>query len=318
MISVIVPIYNTEKYLDKCLTSLVNQSLKDIEIICVNDGSSDNSQKIVDKYVKKYPGKVKSFIKKNGGLSDARNFGIEKSRGEYIGFVDSDDFVELDMFEKMYEFGIKKSLDIVVCDTIMDYPNHTEILKTNLHYSEDDIKNYLISYPMACIRLIKKSLFTDNYFFTKDILYEDLCLMPTFVNKTNKIGFLEEPLYHYVQRSNSIMNQSSFNKRFLEIEDVLNKVYNSFENNNNLKKYSTEIEYLYITHLLRSASLRFLNFKDGIKPLASLIDNTIKRYPDWKNNVYYKKSSLKLRIICTLAAKKKFRLLKIIMKVRKS
>ena len=92
-VSVIVPVYNVEKYLDKCLDSLVNQTLKDIEIIVVNDGTKDKSQKIIDKYVKDYPKLVKSYIKENGGLSSARNYGLKYAQGEYVGFVDSDDYV---------------------------------------------------------------------------------------------------------------------------------------------------------------------------------------------------------------------------------
>ena len=102
-VSVIVPVYNVEKYLTQCLDSLVNQTLKDIEIIIVNDESPDNSQAIIDKYAKRYPKIIKAYKKKNGGLSDARNYGIERATGDYIGFVDSDDFVELDMYEDLYK-----------------------------------------------------------------------------------------------------------------------------------------------------------------------------------------------------------------------
>ncbi|MEI3251451.1 MAG: glycosyltransferase family A protein [Candidatus Gastranaerophilaceae bacterium] len=93
-VSIIVPVYGVEKYIDKCLDSLVKQSLKEIEIIVVNDGSQDNSQKIIDKYVKRYPDKIKSYIKENGGQGSARNYGLEKANGEYIGYVDSDDFIK--------------------------------------------------------------------------------------------------------------------------------------------------------------------------------------------------------------------------------
>ena len=101
-VSVVVPVYNVEKYLDKCLNSLVYQTLDDIEIIVVNDSSPDNSQDIIDKYRKAYPNKIKSFIKENGGVGDARNYVVSKCLGEYIGFVDGDDYVNLDMYEEMY------------------------------------------------------------------------------------------------------------------------------------------------------------------------------------------------------------------------
>lgn len=317
MISVIVPIYNTEKYLDKCLKSLIEQTIKDIEIICVNDGTTDNSQLIVDKYVKKYPQIIKSYIKENGGLSDARNYGIKKAKGKYIGFVDSDDWVEKNMFEDMLKYAESNNLDIVVCDTIMEYSDHSEILKSNLHYSNDDIRNYIIAYPMACTRIIKKELLTNEYLFTKGIFYEDLCLTPTFVNKTNKIGFLEKPLYHYLQRDSSIMNQKEFNPKLLDIEVVLNNVSNSFTKNKNIEKYFQEIEFLYITHLLRSTTIRFLSYKNSEEELTKLIQKMKEKFPDWNKNIYFKQTSFKLKLICWLAYHKKYGIIKLILKVRK-
>ncbi len=311
-VSVIVPVYNVEKYLEKCLESLVNQTLEDIEIIVVNDGTKDNSQKIIDKYTKKYPKKVKGYIKENGGLSSARNYGIKQARGEYIAFVDSDDYVEIDMFEKMYNKAINNEYDVVVCDTIeVDENNGNKVYKkSNLNYSNKEIKNYLISPPMACTRLYKKFIF-DELSFEEGIFYEDLNLTPSIVLKTNKIGFIEEGLYYYLQRSGSIMKQKQFNNKLLDIFKVLQKNYNLLNN-----KYPKEIEYLYITHLLRTASMRFLNYSDS-KIYLQKINNEIKtKFPNWKNNKYYKKSSSKLKLICNLAYYKQYFLLKILTKLR--
>ena len=107
-VSVVVPVYNVERYLERCLDSLVYQTLKDIEIIVVNDGSTDKSEVIIQKYAKSYPKKVFAFNKPNGGLSDARNYGIGKCHSDYIGFVDSDDYVDLDMFENLYNKAISR------------------------------------------------------------------------------------------------------------------------------------------------------------------------------------------------------------------
>ena len=115
-VSVIVPVYNVEKYLAKCLDSLVIQTLEDIEIIVVNDGTKDNSQLIINQYVKNYPDKVFSYIKKNGGLGDARNYGLQYANAEYIGFVDSDDYVSPHMYEKLYKKAISDNSDLVLCD----------------------------------------------------------------------------------------------------------------------------------------------------------------------------------------------------------
>ncbi len=308
-VSVIVPVYNVEKYIKKCLDSLVNQTLDGVEIIVVNDGSPDNSQMIIDEYVKKYKN-IKSYVKENGGLSDARNYGIKKATGEYISFVDSDDYIRNDMLEIMYNYAIKEDLDVVVCDSINVYDNGSEILiKSNNNYSDNDVRNYIISPPMACTRLFKKTIF-DKIQFKKNIYYEDLEMTPKVVNITDKIGFVSEGLYYYVQRDGSIMKQNVFNKKLLNIFDVLKSNKDLLED-----KFPEEIEYMYITHLLRTASLRFLNYDNG-KEYIYKIHNIMKEYfPKWKNNVYYKKSSFKLKLICILAYNKNILLLKLIKKV---
>ena len=133
-VSVIVPVYNTQKYLDKCLKSLSKQTLKDIEVIVVNDGSPDNSKKIISKYTNKYPN-FKCYIKENGGQASARNLGLKKAKGEYIGFVDSDDYVELDMFEKLYYKAKQGNFDVVSCDiNYISYNNYLFFLANYIYF----------------------------------------------------------------------------------------------------------------------------------------------------------------------------------------
>ena len=115
-ISLIVPVYNVENYLEKCLNSLVNQTLQEIEILVINDGSTDNSQKIIEVFQNKFPQKIKAFTKENGGLSDARNFGIDRATGEFLAFVDSDDYVSVTMMEEMYGLAKKHEAEIVICN----------------------------------------------------------------------------------------------------------------------------------------------------------------------------------------------------------
>ena len=124
-VSVIVPVYNVEKYLAQCLDSLVNQTLDALQVIVVNDGSPDNSQEIIDRYVALFPNKVFGYIKKNGGLGDARNYGVQFADGEYIAFVDSDDWVDEKMFEQMYNFAIKGKHQIVISDMYCIYDGWT-------------------------------------------------------------------------------------------------------------------------------------------------------------------------------------------------
>ena len=122
-VSVIIPVYNVEKYISRCLESLANQTLKDLEILIVNDGSTDNSRSIIEKYLKKHSLRIKYFEKQNGGLSSARNYGLKYATGEYIAFLDSDDYVEKDMYEDMYKIAKKDDADMVECDFLWEWEN---------------------------------------------------------------------------------------------------------------------------------------------------------------------------------------------------
>lgn len=313
-VSVIVPVYNVEDCVDRCLDSLVNQTLKEIEIIVVNDGSTDNSQKHIEFYADKYSN-VHVYQKDNGGLSDARNFGLRYARGEFISFVDSDDYIELDTFEKMYLKAKNEDLELVVCDTVMQYPDHSYVLRSNMHYTDDVVKAYIFSSPMACTRLVKKTVM-DKFTFQKGTLYEDLNLTPTYIVETNRIGFLEEPLYHYVQRNNSIMNQTVFSDRLLDIFSVLEHVTDVYKKANIYEKYFEEIEYLYVIHLLRSATLRFLQYAKSNQYLEKINEIMRVNFPNWKKNTYFKKSAIKFKIVCYLAYSRQYKLLKILSNVK--
>ena len=127
--SIVIPVYNVEKYLKNCLDSCLNQDIphSDYEIIVVNDGSPDNSQMIIDKYKKEYSNVIKAFKKKNEGLSEARNFGLKKATGDYIAFIDSDDYVETNMISEMIKCARKNNSDIVVCDIFDEYEDKIDV-----------------------------------------------------------------------------------------------------------------------------------------------------------------------------------------------
>lgn len=308
-VSVIVPVYQTELYLKKCLDSLVNQTLHEMEILVINDGSNDNSQKIIDEYAERYP-KIQSYIKENGGLSDARNYGINHAKGEYIAFVDSDDYVEPNMMSCMVEQAINEQLDVVVCDTFMDYSDYSYVLKADLGYTNNPIGSYIMCYPNAPARLIKKTIM-EKLQFKQGIWYEDLQLMPTLPLYTSHIGFSHRALYHYVQRENSIMNQKAFKEKYNDIFTVLDDVYSAYQTAGLLPKYEKEIEYLFIIQLQRSAVLRFCNIEhNDAKKCLNRIDKMMEqRFPAWRQNPYLKQSSWKFKLICLLGSLHCYRLL---------
>ncbi len=232
-VSVIVPVYNVEEYLEKCLNSLVRQTLKEIEIIVVNDGSKDNSQQIIDEFTQKFPTKITSYIKENGGLSDARNFGIDRANGDFIGFVDSDDYVTPTMFEEMYELAEKHHAEMVICNIqkVDENGKITQKLTQIPHLPEKiNLKEHLsvfsdLSY-FACNKLFKKALFAEKR-FKKGIHFEDIQLIPQLLLECETIAQTQNYHYQYLERSDSITKTHT--ERGLDMLRAVNDVAIFFE-----------------------------------------------------------------------------------------
>ncbi|KAA0127973.1 glycosyltransferase family 2 protein [Chryseobacterium sp. SN22] len=209
-ISVIVPVYNVEKYLPKCLESLISQTYQDIEILVVNDGSTDDSENIIQEYAQKYPEKIKPFAKENGGLSDARNFGIDRAAGDYIGFVDSDDYVNPAMFEEMVGLAEKHQAKMVICN-IQKVDEHGKITQKltqipNMPEKIDLEKNLSIFSDLsyfACNKLFKKELFREKR-FKKQAHFEDIQLIPQLLLECKTIAQTQNFHYQYLERTDSI------------------------------------------------------------------------------------------------------------------
>lgn len=218
-ISIIVPVYNMELYLEECLNSLVNQTKKEIEIIVVDDGSTDKSREIIDRFVYNYPEKVRAFTIPNGGLGEARNFGISKAKGRFLGFIDSDDAVKVEMFDWMYKEAIAKNADCVLCDYIATWESGKAEYVPSLpmqSYDRFDIIKYSAKYGVvnACTKLIAAELF-DYIKFPKGF-YEDLATIPIILSYAKNIAYLREGMYYYRQRSGSITSIKSNDKRLFD------------------------------------------------------------------------------------------------------
>lgn len=314
-VSIIVPVYNMEKFLEKCLQSLVKQGLEDIEILAINDGSTDNSQNIINEYTKKYSN-IKSFIKENGGQSDARNYGLAKASGEYIAFIDSDDWVENDYMEMMYNNAKLNDSDIVICDFENIYENGIKKVKKEIDNGILDIqKAYMIAMPGFCNKLFKRSFLESiNFKFYNGIFYEDLAIYPVVAARTNKISYVAKDLYKYRIRNGSTMNQQKNTKRLLDIFTAFSYMEEGMKSIENREKFDLELEYIYIKHLLHAASLRFIQYEHQEENLKKITNIIKEKYPNWKYNIYYKKENWKYKLICYLLYNNKFNLVKKLIK----
>ncbi len=283
-VSVIVPFYNVEKYIEKCLETLVNQTLDDIEIILVNDGSKDKTVDIVKKYKEMYSNKIVYLEKENGGLSDARNYAIPYARGEYIAFLDSDDYVETNMYKEMYEIAQKENSDMVECNFIWEYPNKARIdIGTTYNNKHEMIEKIRV---VAWNKLIKREILEKSKVqFPKGYRYEDVEFTYKLIPFLEKVSFCKTPMVHYVQREGSISNVQ--NKRNAEIFDVMEHVIDYYKENNLYEEYYQELEYLYARYAFCSSFLRIVKIKDKEirKQLLDMTwNNVYEKFPNWKKN----------------------------------
>lgn len=321
-VSVIIPVYNVEKYIKKCLDSLVNQTLSDIEIIVVNDGTPDNSQIIIDEYVKNYPDKVISIVKENGGQGSARNIGLGKATGEYIGYVDSDDYVELNMYEELYDKAKENDSDIIICGNNIVYENnYKKISEINYDNKYNNFENAFFGKMAVWNKLYKKEiLINNNIKFKEKVWYEDFAFtLKTLVN-AKTIAFLDKSLYNYLWREGSTMNNNNV-KRNLEILDAFDDIRNYLISNDLLNNYNSYLEFNAINHIYISTIVRVINANVSNDLKKEVIDKLLEymnsNFKDFKNNKYIKTLSRNRKIIYYLIKLRLYKLVNIIFKIKK-
>lgn len=283
-VSIIVPIYNVEKYLERCINSLIGQTLDDIQIILVNDGSTDSSGKIAKEYAIKHQDKIMYLEKENGGLSDARNYGLPYATGEYIAFLDSDDYIDKEAYKAMYDKAKQENADYLECDFIWEYTNK---LKEDKRVDYKNKKEMLAFVRVvAWNKLIKREVIEKNKLeFPKGLRYEDVEFTYKLIPHLNKVSYIDKCFIHYTQRENSIANVQ--NARTSEIFTILDNVISYYKENEFYKEYEDELEYNYARYLLCSSLKRICKIQDK-ETRTRLINETWNKlnseFPNWKKN----------------------------------
>ena len=310
-ISVIVPFYNSEKYLKRCLDSLVRQTFKDIEIIMVNDGSTDNGLNVVKSYMSDE--RIRLIEKENGGQASARNLGLYEATGEYIIFIDSDDYVELNLCEKLYD-TILKGFDIVVSDYYIVAGNEKKYNKiSSCLEGEISLKDYLLTAVCPWNKIYKKSFLIDNHFkFPEGIIYEDYASIPTLVNYNPKVYYVPEAFVNYIHTEVSTMRSDEYKEKYENIFIATNFLYEHLCNS----EYQDELEYLISNHFLYLGSLNFYRFNkyEQLNKIANFMKD---KFPKWSKNKYVKKMDFKARVLMNLFYQRKYNVIKFIQKIKR-
>lgn len=227
LISIIVAVYNAKWYLEKCVNSLINQTYRNLEIILVDDVSTDNSGEICDDFQKKDE-RIKVIHKENGGHADARNAGIKASKGNYIFFVDNDDYIDSDLIECLYKRAKQCNAEIVACGYIKEtyYSNKIEYAKENYIADSEEMIRRMLQYDDVSLalwdKLYKRELFEDIE-LPKDIVYDEVSSLYRLFDRAKIIAHIDKAGYHYVQRAGSILHKK-FNKEKLCIIDLSEKI----------------------------------------------------------------------------------------------
>ncbi len=243
LISIIIPVYKVEKYLEKCIESVLKQTYTNLQIILVDDGSPDNCGKICDEYAKK-DSRIEVIHKANGGLSDARNVGISKAKGRYIGFVDSDDYIKEDMYEILLNLIKKYDADVSICN-LYDVIDGNECIRNKENgireYSRIDIlKEILLDKNIqsyAWNKLYKKELF-DEIKYPIGKKYEDIGTTFYLFEKCNKIVVTSEPEYYYLKRADSLVNNVTESTILDYTEIIIQRYLYIKQNIKELRKYN--------------------------------------------------------------------------------
>ncbi len=292
LISIVVPVYNVEKYLKKCIDSIINQTYKNLEIILVDDGSPDNCGKICDDYAE-IDNRIKVIHKKNGGLSDARNVGIKNSLGKYISFVDSDDYIKSNMIEELYK-AIKEGSQISICNRLeyfesmnppkskKSFVNDNEFLIMDKKEGIAELCSFRLFDMSVWAKLYKKNLF-DTIEFPIGKLSEDYYIMYKLFDKCQKISYINKPLYIYNQRQGSISKNKKINYDYkIAAEEQMNYIEQKYPD---LKEYvrtayalsNMTIFNWYITNRKKVPSLtEYKELKSNVKNNIQYITNNKK------------------------------------------
>lgn len=304
LVSVVVPVYNTEKYLRRCMDALLSQTIEqqNFEIIAVNDGSTDSSPEILKEYSDRYPGVVRIFNKNNGGQASARNLGIQKAVGRYIGFADSDDYVDKTLFQKMYEKAVEADADLTECHyhSMLEQnttdenglPTYREIGTRGTIGDKKEVRELFLNPQVSpWNKLYRREILTENgILFPEGMIYEDTAFYIKTLPFIKKHAYVDEKLVYYCVRQNSTMT-GNLGKRVGDIFKVFDDIIEFFLRKGLFSKYKDELEYFCVKTAFCS-NLSRIGRVDSYFMRKELYNKTFsfvtKHFPYYRKNKYFK------------------------------
>lgn len=300
-LTVIIPVYNVENYLGKCLDSVIYPELDDYEIILVNDGSTDASGSICADYAARYPALIRVITTENGGIGRARDVGIDAAAGEYLLFLDSDDYLSHNAVPEMMEL-LDCGFDMCFFDIrsvnedgrLLKYMNGCAI---EGEFTLESYPELLFEMPSAWNKLYRRTLFTENgIYYPGRVWYEDMYITPLLYTKAGKMLSVHRPWHNYLRREGSITNNKN-TQRNLEIIPAVNAMLDAYRAAGLFEKYRAQLEYAAFYNQVLTSCTR-VNLADWRSDVPDkLYADFLTKFPDYRENRYIKEMSTKYRLI---------------------
>lgn len=291
LLSVVVPIYNVESCLVKCIESILRQTFQDFELLLIDDGSTDNSSNIAKGYAIKFEN-VTYIRQSNLGLGSARNTGLHSATGEYISFIDSDDYIDKNMFKEMLCYMEEKDLDVCICDyERVDEKGqvkerHFEKIDSSTIYTSNNNRELLLIDPAAWNKIYKRNLFILNDIeYPSKVWFEDLRTTMKILVHTQKVGYIDKPFYKYLIRYTSIMNTPNLERQY-EIVDAMKDLISYFKTNDLFDFYYSELEFLCVQHVFIYGINRVIRINRRAEMISTFKKFVEINFPNFKKNKY--------------------------------
>lgn len=297
--SIIIPVYNAEKYLSSCLDSIISSLGKfKGEILIIDNNSTDNSLKIARKYQKKHQNFIHIHKCPTWGAAAARNYGVDKATGEYIWFIDADDYISKTAFKELSKSITKDKPDLIMFGAERIYQDGHKDYLSPVSPDEPNFRSRFVRYGMGPWQiLIRQKWWQEHgYQFKEGIIHEDMELMSALILNVKNYSSIKHPLYFYNQTPDSVLHQQSFNPHIFDIFPALNGLYQRFESAGATSKYYSELEWFFIWNLLIDSAKDFEKYEKANIGFRKTREFLKTYFPNWYRNKFLKEKPLKLRL----------------------
>ena len=315
--SIVIPVYNVKEYLEKCVESVLAQQCEDYEMILVDDGSTDGSGALCDTLAQRKPDHIRVIHKPNGGLGDARNVGLEQAKGDYLVFIDSDDYIAPTMLQELSEKIEETHADIITFGFRVDNNGDTSAvyidpLPEDHVFTLASLPELLLALPNAWTRIYKRTLFMETGIrYPGRVWYEDIRTTTKLFAKAGSIAAIHQPYYYYVVRENSITRNKNVARNH-EIIDAFDDLLGWYKQNGLFERYREQLCRLAIDHIFLAASVRVL-MTDPKHPLLKEFNQYLYRYfPHFETNQYLADLPKSKKLAFRLLLKKRYRTLRML------